>query len=250
MFFVILETFIMPKKVKCLSFFSSGSLEVRFLVSAQCSDCTPCSVSCTAKQNGQHGTEETHKMAAVRQPLTWMLGKDLLFSETLSPGMLPADGPSHLYLKRVPLCLGCSRIRTCGSPPIPSQERLAMTLVQKRIYHPVGFHSNPNKAHLIQQLEQGCPTLFLEIYHPVGFHSNPNKAHLIQQLEQGWPTLFLEIYHPVGFHSNPNKAHLTQQLDRYLIELLSSRIRWALLGLKWKPTIIVDLQEQGWAALL
>ena len=78
----------------------------------------------------------------------------------------------------------------------------------------VGFHSNPNKAHLIQQLEQGCPTLFLEIYHPVGFHSNPNKAHLIQQLEQGCPTLFLEIYHPVGFHSNPNKAHLIQQLEQ------------------------------------
>ena len=26
-------------------------------------------------------------------------------------------------------------------------------------------------------------TLFLEIYHPVGFHSNTNKAHLTQQLE-------------------------------------------------------------------
>ena len=81
------------------------------------------------------------------------------------------------------------------------------------IYYPVGFHSNPNKAHLIQQLEQSCPTLFLEIYHPVGFHSNPNKAHLIQQLEQSCPTLFLEIYRPVGFHSNPNKAHLIQQLE-------------------------------------
>ena len=82
------------------------------------------------------------------------------------------------------------------------------------LYHPVGFHSNPNKAHLIQQLEQGCPTLFLEFYHPVGFHSNPNKAHLIQQREQGCPTLFLEFYHPVGFHSNPNKAHLIQQLEQ------------------------------------
>ena len=77
-----------------------------------------------------------------------------------------------------------------------------------------GLHSNPNKAHLIQQLEQGCPTLFLEIYCPVGLHSNPNKAHLIQQLEQGCPTLFLEIYHPVGLHSNPNKAHLIQQLEQ------------------------------------
>ena len=35
-------------------------------------------------------------------------------------------------------------------------------------------------ALLIQQLEQGCPTLFLEIC-PVGFHSNPNKAHLIKK---------------------------------------------------------------------
>uniref|UniRef100_A0A0E9UTT7 Uncharacterized protein n=1 Tax=Anguilla anguilla TaxID=7936 RepID=A0A0E9UTT7_ANGAN len=32
-------------------------------------------------------------------------------------------------------------------------------------------------------LNQGCPTLFLESYRPVGFHSKPDKAHLIQQLE-------------------------------------------------------------------
>ena len=88
------------------------------------------------------------------------------------------------------------------------------TIINSYPCHPLGFHSNPNKAHLIQQLEQGCPTLFLEIYHPVGFHSNPNKAHLIQQLEQGCPTLFLEIYRPVGLHSNPNKAHLIQQLEQ------------------------------------
>ena len=59
-----------------------------------------------------------------------------------------------------------------------------------------------------QQLEQGCPTLFLEIYHPVDLHSNPNKAHLIQQREQGCPILLLEIYHPVGFHVDPNFTHL------------------------------------------
>uniref|UniRef100_A0A0E9WWA3 Uncharacterized protein n=1 Tax=Anguilla anguilla TaxID=7936 RepID=A0A0E9WWA3_ANGAN len=41
----------------------------------------------------------------------------------------------------------------------------------------------------MQQLEQGCPTLCLEIYHPVGFHSNSSKVHLIQQLEQGCQTL-------------------------------------------------------------
>ena len=82
------------------------------------------------------------------------------------------------------------------------------------IYSPVGYHSNPNKAQLIQQLEQGCPTLFLEIYRPVGYHSNPNKAQLIHQLEQGCPTLFLEIYRPVGYHSNPNKAQHIQQLEQ------------------------------------
>ena len=32
-----------------------------------------------------------------------------------------------------------------------------------------------------------CPTLFLEIYHPVGFHSNPNKAHLILAASAGLP---------------------------------------------------------------
>ena len=74
---------------------------------------------------------------------------------------------------------------------------------------PVCFHSNPNQAHLIQHLEQGCPTLFLEVYCPVCFHSNPNQAHIIQHLEQVCPTLFLEIYCPVGFHSNPNQAHIT-----------------------------------------
>ena len=46
-------------------------------------------------------------------------------------------------------------------------------------------------------IEQGCPTLFLEINHPVGFHSNPDKAHLIEQLEQGCPTLLLWLGSPL-----------------------------------------------------
>ena len=32
-------------------------------------------------------------------------------------------------------------------------------------------------------LEQGKPTPILKIYRPVGFHSNPNRVHLIQQRE-------------------------------------------------------------------
>lgn len=31
--------------------------------------------------------------------------------------MLPADRPSHLYLKRIPLCLGCSIISIRGLLP-------------------------------------------------------------------------------------------------------------------------------------
>lgn len=38
----------------------------------------------------------------------------------------------------------------------------------------VGFHWNPNKAHLVGQLEQGCLTLFLGIYRPVDFNLNLN----------------------------------------------------------------------------
>lgn len=47
--------------------------------------------------------------------LTCRLGYVLLLSELFSPGMLPAERPSHLYLKRIPLCLGCSKIWTAGS---------------------------------------------------------------------------------------------------------------------------------------
>ena len=48
---------------------------------------------------------------------------------------------------------------------------------------------------------KGDQPLFLDIYRHPGFHSNPDKAHLNQQLEHSSPTLFLEIYHPPGFHS-------------------------------------------------
>ena len=33
-------------------------------------------------------------------------------------------------------------------------------------------------------VQRGCPTPFLEACGPVGFHSDPNEAHLIQQLVQ------------------------------------------------------------------
>uniref|UniRef100_A0A0E9VE46 Uncharacterized protein n=1 Tax=Anguilla anguilla TaxID=7936 RepID=A0A0E9VE46_ANGAN len=32
-------------------------------------------------------------------------------------------------------------------------------------------------------IDQWLPALFLGVYNPVGFHSNPNKGHDIQQLE-------------------------------------------------------------------
>lgn len=35
-------------------------------------------------------------------------------SELFSPGILPAERPSHLYLKRIPLCFGCSKIWISG----------------------------------------------------------------------------------------------------------------------------------------
>ena len=127
------------------------------------------------------------------------------------------DHPGRAMVHNMPEKKNTDRESVCaplffrwGSLGVPVEQGCPTLFLE--IYSPVGFHSNPNKAHLIQRLEQGCPTLFLEIYRPVGFHSNPNKAHLIQQLEQGCPTLFLEIYRPVGFHSNPHKAHLIQQL--------------------------------------
>lgn len=40
----------------------------------------------------------------------WVLVVSLLFS----PGMLPADRPSHLYLNLIPLCFGCSMISMKG----------------------------------------------------------------------------------------------------------------------------------------
>lgn len=49
--------------------------------------------------------------------ITWMDGYVLLLSVLCSPGMLPADRPSHLYLKRIPLCLGCSMISIHGLNP-------------------------------------------------------------------------------------------------------------------------------------
>lgn len=40
----------------------------------------------------------------------WVLVVSLLFS----PGMLPAERPSHLYLNLIPLCFGCSMISMKG----------------------------------------------------------------------------------------------------------------------------------------
>lgn len=61
------------------------------------------------------------KQVTVRQTgewaITWMDGYVRLLSVLCSPGMLPADRPSHLYLKRIPLCLGCSIISIYGLYP-------------------------------------------------------------------------------------------------------------------------------------
>lgn len=63
-----------------------------------------------------HGTVGNGN-SQIKAVFTWMEGKVLLFSVLCSPGMLPADLPSHLYLKRMPLCLGCSNISIQGSGP-------------------------------------------------------------------------------------------------------------------------------------
>ena len=79
----------------------------------------------------------------------------------------------------------------------PLRQQLQSVVISSELWHDLSphrlrperdFHSNSNKAHPIQQLDQGCPTLFQEIYHHVGFHSSPNKAHIIEQLEQWFPT--------------------------------------------------------------
>lgn len=43
-----------------------------------------------------------------------MAGCVLVVSLLFSPGMLPAERPSHLYLNLIPLCLGCSMISMKG----------------------------------------------------------------------------------------------------------------------------------------
>lgn len=43
-----------------------------------------------------------------------MAGCVLVVSLLFSPGMLPAERPSHLYLNLMPLCLGCSMISRMG----------------------------------------------------------------------------------------------------------------------------------------
>lgn len=47
-------------------------------------------------------------------PLTLMAGCVLVVSLLFSPGMLPAERPSHLYLNLIPLCFGCSMISMKG----------------------------------------------------------------------------------------------------------------------------------------
>ena len=51
-------------------------------------------------------------------------------------------------------------------PCLVLNDVMSMRIWQKYILH-------------VHSLSQGSPTLFLESYHPVGFHSNPNLAHLI-----------------------------------------------------------------------
>lgn len=46
--------------------------------------------------------------------LTLMAGWVLVVSLLFSPGMLPAERPSHLYLNLIPLCFGCSMISMKG----------------------------------------------------------------------------------------------------------------------------------------
>lgn len=41
----------------------------------------------------------------------------------------------------------------------------------------------PDSVFFLFTLGQGCPVLYLDICQPLGFHSNPNKVHLIQQPE-------------------------------------------------------------------
>ena len=48
--------------------------------------------------------------------LTLIVGCVLVVSLLFSPGMLPAERPSHLYLNLIPLCLGCSMISMKGFP--------------------------------------------------------------------------------------------------------------------------------------
>lgn len=46
--------------------------------------------------------------------LTLMAGWVLVVSLLFSPGMLPAERPSHLYRNLIPLCFGCSMISMKG----------------------------------------------------------------------------------------------------------------------------------------
>lgn len=52
----------------------------------------------------------------ILHPLTLMAGWVFVVSLLFSPGMLPAERPSHLYLNLIPLALGCSMISMKAFP--------------------------------------------------------------------------------------------------------------------------------------
>lgn len=61
-----------------------------------------------------------------------MAGCVLVVSLLFSPGMLPAERPSHLYRKRMPLCLGCSMISRKGLAAQRRQERKSAVRTSSR----------------------------------------------------------------------------------------------------------------------
>lgn len=63
--------------------------------------------------------------------LTLIAGCVLVVSLLFSPGMLPAERPSHLYRNLIPLCLGCSMISMKGLP-VQRREEFKTRLVDNQ----------------------------------------------------------------------------------------------------------------------
>lgn len=75
---------------------------------------------------------------------TLMAGWVLVVSLLFSPGMLPADRPSHLYLNLMPLCFGCSMISMKGPA--------AWTWLCGVIPHPYTAVGDNNKKRKVKRL--------------------------------------------------------------------------------------------------